>query len=104
MPKSIRVNILGREYALRVKEDHGVRTREVAEHVDARMTAFRKAHPEQAKLTTAVITALALADELHHLRRQHAQEHTAADAEMNALADRLAEVLPAANGVPRDRT
>ncbi len=98
MTKPIRVNVLGREYALRVEEDDEARTREVAEHVDARMTAFREAHPKQAKLTTAVVTALALAEELHHLRRQHTQERSAADAELNALADRLDDMLSSANG------
>ena len=50
--KSIRVHILGREYALRVQEEDEAFTREVASFVNARMEQFRDNHPEQAELTT----------------------------------------------------
>lgn len=92
--KSIRVNILGREYALRVHEEDEEQTRDLARFVEDRMHRFQQAHPEQAELTTAIITALALAEELHILRAEQADERQSLDAELDGLADRLAAALP----------
>lgn len=87
--KSIRVHILGREYALRVQDEDEAFTREMASFVNARMEQFRDAHPEQAELTTAVITALALAEELHTLKEDQAGGTTALNEELDRLANRL---------------
>ncbi len=93
--KSIRVHVLGREYALRVQEEDEAFTREVASFVNARMEQFRDAHPEQAELTTAVITSLALAEELHTLREEKVNGAEALNEELDRLADRLGSVLEA---------
>jgi cell division protein ZapA len=91
--KSIRVHILGREYALRVQEEDEAFTREVASFVNARMEQFRDQHPEQAELTTAVITALALAEDLHTLKEEQAGGTEALNEELDQLADRLGSVI-----------
>ena len=93
--KSIRVSILGRDYALRVDEDDEAQTRRIADAVNRKMQAFQDAHPEQAELTTAIITALALAEELHDLRAEHTEEQQRLDGELDALADRLQTALNA---------
>ncbi len=102
--KPIRVHIMGREYALRVREGEESTTRHLAAQVNARMEAFKDAHPEQAELTTSVITALAMAEELNDLRdeleeareqiedareHEHALEYT-----LEHLSEQLAEALP----------
>jgi cell division protein ZapA len=94
--KSIRVHILGREYALRVREEDEAHTRRMAAFVNARMEQFKDAHPEQSELTTAVITALTLSEELH-LMREHGQTDAAhlSDA-LDHLADRLAFAVDSA--------
>jgi len=97
--KSIRVHILGREYGLRVQEDDEAFTREMASFVNARMEQFRDNHPEQAELTTAVITALALAEELH----TQEEERTDRTQAMNEQLDRLADRLGAAVAPPDER-
>jgi cell division protein ZapA len=91
--KSIRVHILGREYALRADEDDEASTREMASFVNARMEQFRDAHPEQAELTTAVITALALAEELHTLKEEQAGRTEVVNGELGRLADQLSRVV-----------
>jgi cell division protein ZapA len=91
--KSIRVHILGREYALRVQEEDETFTREVASFVNARMEQFRDQHPEQAELTTAVITAMALAEELHTLREEQAGGTEVLNEELDRLADRLGSAV-----------
>lgn len=93
--KSIRVHILGREYALRVKEEDEGFTRRVASAVNARMEEFKDNHPEQAELTTAVITALALAEDLYELQEEREQEQQGLNEELSGLADRLDAVLGA---------
>jgi cell division protein ZapA len=92
--KSIRVNILGRDYALRVRDETEEQTRELARFVEDRMRRFKEAHPEQAELTTAVITALTLAEELHDVREQREENQQALNAELRSLADHLASALP----------
>lgn len=92
--KSIRINILGRDYALRVREEDEAQTRQLANFVENRMRRFQKAHPEQAELTTAIITALALAEEVHDLREERADAHASINDDLNTLADRLAAALP----------
>lgn len=94
--KSIRVHVMGREYALRVQEEDEAFTRKVASFVNERMEQFRDEHPEQAELTTAVITALALAEELHTQRDEQAGEAKALNAELDQLAERLEAVLDGA--------
>ncbi len=91
--KSIRVHILGREYALRVQEEDEAFTREVASFVNARMEQFRDQHPEQAELTTAVITALALAEELHTLEEKQTGSTEALNEELDQLANRLGSAV-----------
>lgn len=102
--KPICVHIMGREYALRVRKGEESTTRKLAEQVNARMKAFKEEHPEQAELTTSVITALAMAEELNDLRselestRQQAQsarEQTQALQHLlTHLSEQMAETLP----------
>ncbi len=96
LDKSIRVRILGREYALRVRPGDEALTRDVAAYVDGKMQAFQQAHPGQSELTAAVITALAIAEELYSTW----EEDDAVDEALDALADRLDGVLgrPEASG------
>ena len=70
MEKSITVRVLGKEYTLRVREEDEAMTREIATYVDEKMTAFRKAFPKQPETTTAVIAALAIAEELFVARNR----------------------------------
>lgn len=93
--KSIRVTILGREYALRVEEGDEAHTRRIASSLDARMRQFKEAHPEQAELTTAVMTALSLAEELFLQREQHDDGTAALSKELAHLSQRLDEAVPA---------
>ena len=97
MEKSIRVRILGRDYPLRVQEDAEAVTREMAAYVDAKMQNFKTAHPEQSDLVTAVVTALALAEEVFTAREMPPNDFLdQIDDELNALDRHLAEVLPPA--------
>ena len=93
MEKSIRVRILGRDYPLRVQEEDEASTREMAAYVDAQMRAFKTAHPEQSDLVTAVVTALALAEELYTARETTPTSAPALDDELEALNQLLADAL-----------
>jgi cell division protein ZapA len=84
---------MGREYGLRVQEDAIDETRRIASVVDQRMKQFRKAHPEQAELTTAVMTALAFAEELHEEREDHEQGTEAVTDALGRLSNRLEAAL-----------
>jgi len=92
--KSIRVQILGREYALRVQEGDEKHTRRVASSLDTRMRQFKNAHPEQAELTTAVMTALTLAEELYLQREEHEDGTAALSKELEDLSQQLNDAVP----------
>ncbi len=93
MEKSIRVHILGRDYPLRVQEDDEAATREMAAYVDAQMRTFKTAHPEQSDLVAAVVTALALAEELYSAREAPQNIPHQFDDEIDALDRLLADAL-----------
>jgi cell division protein ZapA len=93
MEKPIRVRLLGREYPLRVREEDEDRTREIAAYVDRKMQAFKEAHPEQSEIVTAVITALALAEELYETRDEEDRWLRRLDDELGALDRQLGGVL-----------
>lgn len=93
MEKSIRVRVLGRDYALRVNEDDEAVTREIASYVDTKMRAFHRAFPDQPELTTAVIAALAIAEEYFSEREQRERQVDSIDEELVQLEQRLIEAL-----------
>jgi cell division protein ZapA len=89
MDKTIRVRVLGRDYALRVREEDEGFTRTVAAYVDDKMKTFRQRHPEPPELTTAVVVALALAEEMMTAK----EEQRRADAHRAQVLDQLARQL-----------
>lgn len=93
MEKSIRVRVLGREYALRVREEDEAITRQIAAYVDEKMQLFKHTHPEQPELTTAVITAMAIAEEYYASREQQQQFMDSLDEQLSELDDCLVEAL-----------
>lgn len=100
--KSIRVEIMGRTYPLRVREEDEALTREIASYVDGKMEAFRAQHAEQPPLTSAIITALALAEELYAVQRDKEQALNTVDANIEHLTEALEQALGASaptNGV-----
>ena len=74
MQKAIRVTIGSRDYSLRVREENETLTREIAHYVDSKLRAFKDAHPEQSDTTAAVITAMAVAEELF-MARSGTEDH-----------------------------
>jgi cell division protein ZapA len=91
--KSIRVHVLDREFGLRVKVENEAATREIAAYVDARIRAFRRAHPEHSEITAAIITALAIAEELYAAKDEHEGALGLLENQIDALDEQLAEVL-----------
>ncbi|MEM1271673.1 MAG: cell division protein ZapA [Bacteroidota bacterium] len=64
MHKSIRVNLLGREYPLRVRVEDEAMTLDVARFVDERASSLRQRLPGESPATILALTALGLAEEL----------------------------------------
>ena len=60
----VRIRLLGKDYTLRVAEGKEDATEEMASYLEGKLQAFKSAHPEQSDLTAAVITALAITEEL----------------------------------------
>lgn len=97
LEKPLRVRILDREYALRISKEDEAHTVEIANYLDSKMRSFKSAHPEQSEVTTAVITALAVTEELFDNQERTEAELESTEARLNALDALLAERL---KGIP----
>jgi cell division protein ZapA len=93
MQKSIRVRLLGRDYTLRVRDENETLTRELEEYVDGKLRAFRDAHPEQSDTTAAIITALAIAEELFVERAARGELRDSVEGDLDDLERVLADAL-----------
>lgn len=94
MSSTIRVNILDREYALRVKSDDDAQmTRRIAAYVDERLRSFRQDHPDRPEMTGAIITALAITEELFEARDAISRTRNETDLHLADLDDMLARVI-----------
>ena len=93
--KSLRVEILGHEYPLRVSEADEAFTREVAAYVDRRMHTIRNDVAGVSDLTIAVLGALAIAEELRTTKEELAGLQASVSSDADDLAERLEAVLGA---------
>jgi cell division protein ZapA len=94
--RSLKVRILDREYPLRVSEEDSEATREMAAYLNDRIEVFRKAHPDQPELTSAVIAALSITEELFTLRQKHFQTSELIEDEVQEMSRILQAALAAA--------
>lgn len=97
MPHTIRVRILNRDFSLLVEEEDEQLMRELAEYVNQRIREFRSTHPEQPEVTAAVITAVAIAEELFIEKNRREALERRLDAELGGLADKLSRAVEAAS-------
>jgi len=92
-PKPIKVHFLGKDYTLRVDEDDELATLEMAEYFDTKLRAFKKEHPEQPDLTAALITGLAITEELFVERASALDPGDAINAQLSDLEKKLSSAL-----------
>ncbi|SRR5690606_2275620 len=97
MSHTIRVRILNREFSLVVNPEDEQLMQDVASYVDERTQAFREAHPEQPEVTAALITAVAIAEELFIERGRRERLEERLEAELGELSDSLSAALAAAS-------
>ena len=95
--RSIKVRIMDREYPLRVGEADAEATREMAALLDHRIQAFRRSHPDQPELTSAVMAALSITDELFAMRQRYDSTAKEFEGELTEMVGLLEAALK--NGV-----
>ena len=91
--RSLRVRVLDKEYPLRVAPGEEEATFRIAKGVDERMRAIRRAIPYQPELTVAVMTALALAEEVALKETEIDRLRRAIDGEAADLDRQLREAV-----------
>lgn len=91
--KSIKVRFLGKDYTLRVNEEDELATLEMAEYFDSKLRAFKSDHPEQADLTAALITGLAITEELFLERASSMDPGEAVNGQLADLERKLSSAL-----------
>jgi len=89
----VRIRLLGKDYTLRVAEGKEEATENMAEYLESKLQAFKNAHPEQSDLTAAVITALAVTEELFLERASHTDPGEAVNAQLEELEKVLSNAL-----------
>lgn len=96
--KSIKVNILGRPYPLKV-EDHEEETMiRICKYVDERFQTYRTQLVKQPESTVMVLAALSIAEELFELKQKSTDSEKNEDLLMqrvNATMERLIEDIRA---------
>ena len=93
MAHTIRVRILNRDFSLLVEEEDEKLMRDLAAFVNKRIQEFRNTHPEQPEVTAAVITAVAIAEELFIERSERERLESRLDQELGGLAEKLTKAL-----------
>jgi cell division protein ZapA len=93
MQKSIRVRFLGKDYTLRVEVDDELATIEMAAYLESKLQAFKTEHPEQSDLTVAVITALAITEDLFMEQSSNMDPGDAANSALDEMERSLSRAL-----------
>lgn len=89
--KLIKLNILGRDYPLRVEEQDEQHIVQIGRELDERMKLFRAHYPNEPEITGAMMLAIQLADELALLRRDVAISQEALDGSLHDLVHYVEE-------------
>lgn len=92
---SIRVNILGKSYPLKVLEGEELLMEQIAEYVDARFQLFKRelsTHPEQ---TIMVLASLSIAEELFALQRgdKSSDPNAMSSEQVSEISERIQQLL-----------
>ena len=69
--KSIKINILGKQYPIKVEESEEETMRRIAKYVDDRFMQYKKELKKQPESTVMVLAALSLAEEIFDERRRN---------------------------------
>ncbi len=88
---SIKVNILGKQYPLRVEEDEVETTHEIARYVNQRMKKYRKELPQQSITTVMVMAAMSLAEEA--IEAEEGNEESGDSERIQQINTQLEEML-----------
>lgn len=93
--KSIKINILGRQYPLRVEEQDEAMMLEMAEYVDQRFKDFKKQLSKQNETTIMVMATLSIAEELFQLQKKESNmpDSDVAPAFFDEMSDHLTQLL-----------
>jgi len=89
--KLIKLNILGRDYPLRVEEQDEAHIYQLGRELDERMKLFRAHYPNEPEVTGAMMLAIQLADELSLLRKEVAKKEDAVNSSLNDLLQYVEE-------------
>ncbi len=89
--KSIRVQIFGKEYPLRVDDEQI--TFRAAQHIDRMMGDLHNQLPDQPPATLAVLSALNVSESLFHEQKYTMQTLKEVEKDVTALSRYLDEVL-----------
>ncbi len=91
--KSIKINILGKQYPIKVEESEEDTMRRIAQYVDDRFMQYKKELKKQPEATVMVLAALSLAEEIFEERRRNRELVQQEDKIMQDVNESLEEFI-----------
>ena len=91
--KSIKVNILGKQYPLRVKDSEVDSMVRIAEYVDDKFRQYKAELNKQPETTVMVLACLSIAEELFEERKRSDKYNYSEDDLMKKVNHSLEEIL-----------
>ncbi|MFH5833584.1 cell division protein ZapA [Halalkalibaculum sp. DA3122] len=91
--KSIKINVLGKQYPIKVEESEEETMRRIAQYVDDRFMQYKKELKKQPESTVMVLAALSLAEEIFEERRRNRELNQQEDKLMQDVNQSLEEFI-----------
>ncbi|MDZ7694076.1 MAG: cell division protein ZapA [Balneolaceae bacterium] len=95
--KSIKINILGKQYPIKVEDSEEETMRRIAQYVDDRFMQYKKELKKQPEATVMVFAALSLAEEIFEERRRNRELAQQEDKLMQDVNKSLEEFIEEIN-------
>lgn len=91
--KSIKVNILGKPYPLRVDDNDEEFMQQIAQYVDERFRVFRDELANQQETTVLVLACLSIAEELFLEKRNKTGRKETDSADLDEAGRRIRQII-----------
>jgi cell division protein ZapA len=91
--KSIKVNILGKPYPLRVDDNDEEFMQQIAQYVDERFRVFRDELANQQETTVLVLACLSIAEELFLEKRGKNSKSDPSSADLDDASRRIRQII-----------
>lgn len=91
--KSIKINILGKQYPLKIDESEEEAMRRIAQYVDEKFSQYKKELKKQPDTTVMTLASLSIAEELFEERRRNRELNQQEDKVIESVNESLEKLI-----------